>query len=933
MREQRRAASRGLRRAGWAALALAAVLAAGCGGKSEAELMSSAKAYLDKRDAKAATIQLKNLLEKNPQSPEARFLLGQALLESGDPVSAEIEFRRALDYRHPESAVAPARARALLAMGQPRKVIDEYGQADLKDPLADIELQVVLARAHATLGANDEARATVDKALGISADYAPAVVMDAKLKAVAGDLDGAMAAIDRLLARAPENTDALQFKADLLLHGKGDRAGALAMYRKALAVRNDLVEVHGAVFSLLLADRDNEGAAKQLEELRKIRPTHPHTRYMEAQLAYANKDFKKAQEQLQVLLRLAPDSVRVLQLAGAVEMQQGTLPQAETLLARAVQHAPGAVDARRLLAEVYLRSRQPAKALSTLKPLLDRQPTAEVLALAAQAHLLEGDAKAAEQMFVKAAQIKPDDKRLNAAVALSQLGRGNADAAFGELQKLAAADEGRAVDMALISARIQRREYDNALKAIDLLERKQADSPVPAVLRGRVLAMKKDFAAARKAFEVALSRDAKYLPAVAGLAALDLQDKQPAAAQQRFEAVLKLDPKNVPALLALAELKQRSGAGSADVSKLFADAVRANPGDVQARMAQIDFLTRAQDAKGALAAAQAAAAALPNNIEVLDRLGRAQLAAGDREQARSSFAKIVSLRPDSSLGHLGLASTLITAGDVDGAERSIRKAIEKDADSVPAHRMLIAVMLRQKQALKAVEVARQLQKRRPDESVGYLAEGEIEASQKRWDQAIAAFRSAVAKPDGATAATRLHAAYLGGQRLPDAQRFADSWLKDHPNDAAFRLYLGDAALAMNDLPLAETRYQEVLKAQPDNPIALNNVAWLRMRQKKPGALELAERAVAVAPNQPAMMDTLAMVLSAERQFPRAIELQKQVVAAAPQVHGFRLNLAKIYFEAGDKKQARAELEPLVKLGKDFPGHADVAQLAKKIEGG
>jgi cellulose synthase operon protein C len=933
MGQQQRAASRGLRRAGWAALMIAAALAGGCGGKSEGELMSSAKAYLDKRDPKAATIQLKNLLEKNPQSSEARFLLGQALLDSGDAVGAEVEFRRALEYRHPLSAVAPARARALLAMGQPRKVIDEYGTTDLKDALADIDLQVALARAHATLGANDEARATVDKALAISADYAPAVVMDAKLKAVSGDLDGATAAIDRLLARTPENTEALQFKGDLLLHGKGDRAGALAVYRKALAQRSDFVEVHGAVFSLLLAERDFDGAAKQLEELRKIRPTHPHTRYMEAQLAFANKDFKKAQEQLQVLLRMAPDSVRVLQLAGAVEMQQGALPQAETLLARAVQHAPAAVDARRLLAEVYLRSRQPAKALATLKPLLERQPTAEVLALAAQAHLLEGDAKAAEQMFVKAAQIRPDDKRLNAAVALSQLGRGNADAAFSELQKLAAADEGRAVDMALISARIQRREFDSALKAIDALERKQADSPVSAVLRGRVLAMKKDFPGARKAFELALSRDAKYLPAVAGLAALDLQDKQPAAAQQRFEAVLKLDPKNVPALLALAELKQRAGATAADVGKLFADAVRANPGDVQARLAQIDFLTRSQDSKGALAAAQAAVAALPNNIELLDRLGRAQLAAGDREQAKSSFAKIVSLRPDASTGHLGLASTLMAAGDADGAERSVRKAIEKDADSVPAHRMLIAILLRQKQPEKAVEIARQLQKRRPDESVGFLAEGEIEAAHRRWEPAIAAFRSAVAKPDGSLASTRLHAAYLGAQRLPDAQRFADAWLKDHPTDAAFRLYLGDAALALNDLALAEARYQDVLKIQPDNAIALNNVAWLRMRLKKPGALELAERAVAAAPNQPAMMDTLAMVLSAERQFPRAIELQKQVVAKAPQVHGFRLNLAKIYLESGDKKQARTELEPLVKLGKDFPGHNDVAQLVKKIEGG
>ena len=152
-----------------ATLALAATLAVlgACGGKDEPALMASAKQYLEKRDAKAAVIELKNLLEKNPQSGEARFLLGQALLESGDPAGAEVELKRALEYGHPEKAVAPVRARALLAMGQARRVLDEFSSLDLKDPLVDIELQVTLAQAHAALGARDEARAAVDRALGL----------------------------------------------------------------------------------------------------------------------------------------------------------------------------------------------------------------------------------------------------------------------------------------------------------------------------------------------------------------------------------------------------------------------------------------------------------------------------------------------------------------------------------------------------------------------------------------------------------------------------------------------------------------------------------------------------------------------------------------------------------------------------------------------
>ena len=919
-----------------ATLALAATLAllGACGGKDEAALMASAKQYIEKRDAKAAIIELKNLLEKNPRSGEARFLLGQALLESGDPVGADVELKRALEYRHPESAVAPVRARALLAMGQPRKVLDEFGSLDLKDPLVDIELQVTLAQAHAALGSRDDARAAVDRALAISSVYAPAVLMDARLKAASGDRDGALAATDALLGRAPDNTDALLFKADLLLFSKGDRPAALALYRRALELRKDLFDAQVSIFNVLLADKDLEGARKQLEEVRKTRANHPRTRFMEAQMAYASGEFKQARELLNVLRRSAGENLRVLQLSGAVEFQLGALTEAEASLSRVLQLAPGSVDARRLLAEVHLRQRQPAKALAVLKPLLEAPaPLAEVLALAAQAQLLNGDAKSAQQLFTKAAQMKPDDKRLNAAVALSQLNKGNADAAFSELERLAAADQGRSVDLALITARLQRREFDSALAAIEALARKQPDSPVPALLRGQVLMAKRDVPAARKAFEAALSKDGKYLPAVGALAALDLQDKNSAGASKRFEDLLKADPKNARAMLAFADLKQRIGAPEVEVSKLYADAVAADPSDPQLRLAQIDHLARSKDTQAAaLNAAQAAVSALPNNFEVLERLGRMQLASGDRQQALSSFGKIASAQADRATGHVGVASVHLASGDVDAALRAVRKAIEAEPDSVAANRLMIAVLMQAKQPQKALEAARQLQQRRPGDGAGFIAEGDIEGSQKRWDAALAAYKTALGKSEPGAAALRMHATLVAAGRAPEAARFAEGWLKDRPQDLTFRFHLGDAALAAGDLALAEARYLDVLKAQPEHALALNNVAWLKMKQNKPGALDYAERAVKAAPNQPALMDTLAMVLSAAGQHARAQELQKQVVAKAPQMPGFRLNLAKIQLAAGDKTQARQELAALAQM-KDFAGQAEAEQLLKKLDGG
>ena len=106
---------------------------------------------------------------------------------------------------------------------------------------------------------------------------------------------------------------------------------------------------------------------------------------------------------------------------------------------------------------------------------------------------------------------------------------------------------------------------------------------------------------------------------------------------------------------------------------------------------------------------------------------------------------------------------------------------------------------------------------------------------------------------------------------------------------------------------------------------------LKMQQKQPGATALAEQAVAGAPDEPAMLDTLAQALAADNNFSRAIEIQKRAVAIAPDVADLRLNLARWQIQAGDKVQAKAELDRLAKLGIQFKQHEEVARLKQTLE--
>ncbi len=219
-----------------------------------------------------------------------------------------------------------------------------------------------------------------------------------------------------------------------------------------------------------------------------------------------------------------------------------------------------------------------------------------------------------------------------------------------------------------------------------------------------------------------------------------------------------------------------------------------------------------------------------------------------------------------------------------------------------------------------------MQKAQPKQAAGFLLEADIELSRKRPDAAIAPLRTALQLAPSSETAIKLHAALGAAKRGAEADRLAATWVKDHPRDTAFRYYLGDAALARKDFDAAEAHYRAVLEIQPNNALALNNVAWLMAQQKRPGALPLAEKANELLPNQPALMDTLAYVLALEKQPQRAVELQKKAMAQAPQNDGLRLTLAKIYLETGDKARRGPSSRPWPSWATSSAAQAEVTTL-------
>jgi putative PEP-CTERM system TPR-repeat lipoprotein len=909
---------------------LATLIVFGCGADKPESMLASAKDFLAKNDNKAAVIQLKNALQNNPNLGEARFLLGKALLDGGNPTAAEVELRKAKELDYSADQVTPVLASALLMLGQARKITDDLAKIQLTSPESKADLQTTVGHANLMMGKIESAQSAYATALTAFPDYAPALVGQARIRAGKRDLPGALTVLDTALEKSPRHYEAWQLKADIL-YAQGNAKESLAAYRKTLEIKPDLVPAHSALISRLLDEGLLDDAGKQLDEMKIVAPKNPQTTYLQAQLLYRQKNFAAAQESIQQYLKSVPDSTMGLQLAGAIAYELKAYSLAESYLLKALPKTPELGMARRILIASYLRSGQPAKALAILQVVLGRiENNSNMLSLAGEVFMQNGDATRAGIYFTKAAALDPENTGKRTSVALSHLAKGEGDTAYRELEQIALVDTGIKADLALIATHMNRRQFDQAFISIDALEKKQPENPLADSLRGTALLGKGDVAAARISFEHALVKNPVFFPAAASLANLDLLDKKPDEAKKRFDRLLTKDPRNLQALLALAELRAKTGGPLDEVAALINKAISANPGEAAPRIALIQVYLGAKDSKKALSAAQEALGVFPDRPDVLEAAGRAQQAAGDFNQALATYGKLAALTPGSPQPHLRMAEIQMAAKNNEAAMQSLRKALTIKADSIEAQRGIMMLDLDSGRTAEALATARQIQKQRPQEAVGFALEGDAHGVKKAWSEAATAYRSGLKQNASTELAVKLHAALTASGASGEADKFAENWLREHAQDLQFRLYLAEAANARKDYAAASKHYRVLLEAQPNNAAVLNNLAWSSAKNKDPKAIEYAEKAYALAPDQPAIIDTLGELLLQKGDTARALELLLKAASLAPKNTQIQFNLARALVKAGKKDEAKKELDQLAKLGDKFSAQADVAKMLQGL---
>lgn len=914
-----------------AALLSGAFLVAGLGacGKTQSteSLLTEAKQYQQKGDYKAALIQLKNAVEKSPENGEARLQLGELELTMGDVQSAEKEFRKARSLGVPAERVLPPLGKSLVQQGKFKDILElvKPDVAAKSAPLLSLRGEALLSS-----GEPSEAKAAFEQALVLDPNSGDARLGLARQAMMARDRDAAVRYVDEAVAKDPKNAEAFMAKGTMLrIQGKPEEA--LAAFSQALALDPAHRTAHIEKAYIEIARGKFPAAKAEIDAAQKNAPGNLLVTYTTALYEFTQGKFSAAQESLQRVLKVAPDHMPSVLLAGASELQLGSLQQSEQHLRKYLNAAPNDVYARKLLAQVQLKNSQPADAAATLAPALKSAgDDPQLLALAGESYMQVRDFNKASSYLEKAAELAPKSAGVRTTLGLSKLAKGDQSGGLNDLAMATSLDpKSSRATMALVQTEMSLKHYDKALAAADALAKQEPNNPQVYNLKGAVNMVKGDIPAARTDLEKALALDPTFAPAVKNMARLDLVEKKPDAAKQRYEKVLEKDKNNVDAMGSLGQLAMLEGR-TEEATSWFEKANNASPNAVHpAIMLGMHYLRTNQPAK-ALNLARKLQTTNATNPEVLDMLGQAQAANKDLNGALETYSKLANVAPKSATPQMRLAAIHMSMRNNSAAADDLKRATELQPDLVPARMAQVELAMRNGRPDEALGLARQMQKANEKSPIGYATEGDILLAQNKAAQAVPAYDKAFALAQSPQVLVRsLQAMNLSGKGK-EAQARADQWMKAHPDDPMVGMYVAETQLARKDYKAASAILEGILKKNPNNAAALNNLAWAYQQDKDPRALATAEQAFKLAGNNAGVMDTLGWMLVEQGNTARGLPLLQKASGLAPNATEIRYHLAVGLHKSGDKQGARKELDKLLALGKPFPQADDARALLKTL---
>jgi tetratricopeptide (TPR) repeat protein len=373
-------------------------------------------------------------------------------------------------------------------------------------------------------------------------------------------------------------------------------------------------------------------------------------------------------------------------------------------------------------------------------------------------------------------------------------------------------------------------------------------------------------------------------------------------ARQQFARAIEIRGDYLPAYIAMAQLEAARGDFNAAI-KAAQRALAFDPNNLRARLIQVAALINLQKYPDARAMLDALQAAHPDSVDVQFQMAALLLAENKQKEAEAAFRKVYDMNPANPRGLLGLTEVYMAQGKADQAMAALQAEVAKAPSRLDLR----------------------------------VALADTAARTGRFDMAIQNYRQVADSMDKdarqrADVMLRMGEAYRRKGDLQNAIASLEKAREAYPESI---VVLSNLALVLdqaNRWDEARKVYEVALKLDPNNAIALNNLAYLEAEHGGDlnQAQTFAQRAKQFLPNRPEVSDTLGWIYLKRNLPDNAADIFTELVRANPHSSTFRYHLGQAYQQRGDKPGAVRELNAALHENPPAAEEKNIRDLLRRI---
>jgi tetratricopeptide (TPR) repeat protein len=744
-------------------------------------------------------------------------------------------------------------------------------------------------------------------------------------------------------------------------------AEAVIEYRNVLKIDPNQAAAHYALAKTLLQSGHAKEGFWELRETVRLDPKNHDAAVQFAQIAIYAGELEEALKRADAVIAEDPKNEKAWLVKGQAHDALKQPAEALNAFQKAAEAAPESEAALLVLANYHRRNGDRATAGAQFEAAAKKVPTTStMLALASfysEDRTRDADAEAAYRKALELA--KPEE----VAGAYALLGnflfaRDRFDDGVAVIEKgIEQAQD--PLDLIYALARMYRAKGD-IQKADEMMERatqKSPDSVRPwlalSSYRGSQGDTQGSLAAVEKALAIDPNHEAARLRKAEVMLEIGYREQKPeniAEGRKLVEAVLASAPSNAGALFVKAKIDM--------ADNKFDDAVQAlrSAIDVRPDWAEAHYLLgTALRVTGQRSAARTELArALEIDASLIDArrvLAEVHADLGEHEYAVEEGRRYLQKKPDAYDMRVRVAQSLVFLGRLDEALKEVNeipeaardetvefalgriytakgenvkarelllKALEKRPNHPDILRGLLQIEEKTGQTQESIARIQKSLAEKPDDPKLQQLAAVVALSQGKVDDATKALEHAIeVAPDDMTSYQQLADLYVRTGRTSQTIEIYEKALQRKPDQPRIHHFLGVLYEYGGKPDVAVTHYEEAIRLSPDLAESKNNLAYLYAESGKnlDRALDLAQDAKALMPDDPNTADTLGWVLFRRGVPGAAIGYLKEAEAGVKPEDAtlgiIRHHLALAYEASGDKENAKTTLDRAIAAHEAF----------------